>query len=241
MLYFLIYNSGLEPISSLSQKVLNHSTMKNDIKRRKKSPENILLDLAVHQSALYNKKKINRGRPDIIHQCIIQYLFSRINYLDNYSSSIKKTKLIIHTIDNNFFEVPHSWRPPTHFLRFRGLMENLLFKKKIKVSDLESIQLQKGNVDDILNLYNIQKLLLFTSHGKLQNLNSLSKKINQLIDEDAITLCLIGGYQHGSIPDNLVKNNNRFSQKESITLPGGRLPSWKIINDIINILEISLN
>lgn len=240
MITFLLYDCGIELLESLPPKLLTHPTIKNDLKRRKKKASEILLDLAVHQSALQSKEQTNRGRIDIVHHCIMQFLFSSLIHPSGENSEYLMPKLIVHSINNTYFEVLPSWRPPSHFLRFRGLLEKLYTKKWIKISSDETIELKNGTIDTILKNLNPKSILLFTSHGnnKTETLQSFSNIMANYYKSPETTVCLIGGYQHGAPPPSLLKKmDEKKTNLRTITLEGGRLPSWKVLSLALQAIE----
>ncbi len=244
MITFLLYNCGIELLDSLSPKIIAHPAIKNDLKRRKKKQSEVLLDLAVHQSALNSKEQINRGRIDIVHHCVLQYLFSPLIHPSGDDENIITIKLIIHSINNTFFDVLPSWRPPSHFIRFRGLLEQLYSQGEIIVSSEEKIKLQQGSFNDLINKINPKAILLFTSHGKDSelDLHSFAKLISDYAISSDQILCLIGGYQHGPAPKSLLKDcDNKKVKISELKLKGGRLPSWKVLNIALQGIEWNLN
>ena len=243
MITFLLYNSGLELLNSLPEKLLKHPAIKNDLRKRKKKPSEVLLDLAVHQSAFDSKDKLNRGRPDIVHQVLLQYLFSPLIHPsgNNQNSNLH---LLIHTSSNKYFEIPSSWRPPLHYLRFRGLLEKLLHKRSLVVSEEDSITLELGTVKQIIQKVKPSSIINFTSHTASEPL-SLHAFANFLTDHyksPKMVLCLIGGYQHGKIPDSILKQLKESKVKiHDVSLEGGRLPSWKVLSTSLQGIEWNLS
>lgn len=243
MIVFLLYDCGIELLDSLPSKLLTHPTIKNDLKRRKKKTSEILLDLAVHQSALQSKEQTNRGRIDIVHHCILQFLFSSLVHPSGKNEQYPMPKLLVHSINDTYFEVLPSWRPPSHFIRFRGLLEQLYTKKWLKISSDETIELKKGTIDSIVKKFNPKTLLLFTSHGndEPETLQSFSHDISKFYTNSETTVCLIGGYQHGAPPKSLVdKIDEKNINTSTITLEGGRLPSWKVLELALHAIEWDL-
>lgn len=239
MLIFLLYNCGLELLDSLPEKLLKHPVIRSDIKKRKKKPSEILLDLAVHQAAFTSKDQFNKGRPDIAHQCILQFLFSSLIHPSVNQEPIK-VQLVIHTIENKYFEVLPSWRPPVHYLRFRGLIEKLLKKRSLTVSTEDEIALNVGNVGQIIKNYKPSKILLFTSHAnsKTLSLHEFADLISPYYTSDELFVCLIGGYQHGQIPVPISKQvKDSKVPIQEIALEGGRLASWKVLSLTLQAIE----
>ena len=237
MIYFLLYNAGLELLDVLPEKMLLHSAIKNDLKKRNKKPSNSIIDLAVHQSAFYSNDQDNRGRPDIVHHCLLQFLFSSLVHPKFDNDKNFNVQLFIHTISNAYFEVPPTWRVPSHYFRFRGLMEVLLSKKQLKVSATENILLQFGNVPQIIDKLGIQKIILFTSHGKESEYLKLKDNLKNYFKSTEKILFLIGAYQHGETAK-IISSLDK-TKITNITFPGGRLPAWKVLSTIISILELS--
>jgi len=240
MIFILLYNSGLELLSSVGKKERRHPSIQNDAKRRKKSVDKIMLDLAIHQPALLSHSKLNRGRPDIVHLCLLQYLFSTSVRQDH-----KDFSMIVHAVDNKYFEVPHSWKPPAHYLRFRGLMEQLLDKGKLKISEKGRVNLKTGSVADILTTIEAQtssqpKLLVLSSHGQSHSKLELSTKLLSQQKQENPLVVLIGGFQQGGMPPHIQEQIQSYPA-ESWALPGGRLPSWKVVNDLLSCYECGLN
>lgn len=239
MITFLLYNSGLELLDSLPEKLLKQPAIKNDLRKRKKKPSEVLLDLAVHQTAFNSKDKLNRGRPDIVHQVILQYLFSPLIHPSGTQQS-SNLQLFIHTSSNKYFEVLPSWRPPLHFLRFRGLLEKLLHKKSIVISTEDSLTLENGNIKQLIQKIKPQKIINFTSnaHSEPLSLHSFADLLTGYYTSTETFLCLIGGYQHGQMPDGIKKQITDSKVKiQEISLQGGRLPSWKVLSISLQALE----
>lgn len=243
MITFLLYNSGLELLNSLPEKVLKHPGIKHDLRKRNKKPSEVLLDLAIHQSALESKDKVNRGRPDIVHQVILQYLFSPLIHPSGNNED-SKLQLLVHTSSNKYFEVPSSWRPPLHFLRFRGLLEKLLHKRSLVVSEEDSITLELGTVKQIIQKVNPSTIINFTSHAASEplSLHAFADVLTDYYKSPKTVLCLIGGYQHGKIPEAVLKQLKESKVKiQNIALEGGRLPSWKVMSISLQALEWNLS
>lgn len=243
MITFLLYNSGLELLNSLPEKLLKQPAIKNDLRKRKKKPSEVLLDLSVHQSAFDSKDIVNRGRPDIIHQVILQYLFSPLIHPSGNNQD-SKLRLLIHTSSNKYFEVPSSWRPPLHFLRFRGLLEKLFHKRSLVVSENDCITLELGTVKQIIQKVNPSTIINFTSHATSEplSLHAFADVLTDYYKSPQTVLCLIGGYQHGKIPEAILKQLKTSKVKiREISLEGGRLPSWKVMSISLQALEWNLS
>ncbi|MFW9928637.1 MAG: 16S rRNA methyltransferase, partial [Candidatus Thorarchaeota archaeon] len=66
MITIILFNSALELAKELGNDRLKHQAFVNDrTRRKKKDAGEILLDIAVHYSAMKPEERVNRGRPDI--------------------------------------------------------------------------------------------------------------------------------------------------------------------------------
>ena len=109
------------------REILLHPSVRRNAKRRKKAAEETLLDRSLHHYAmdkLTNAEK--RGRPDIIHICLLLTMGSPLNRMGKLNVSIS-------TVNGFEIEVDASTRPPRDCIRFNGLMEQLLINGAVPV------------------------------------------------------------------------------------------------------------
>ena len=232
MMKIILYNCGLQLLSSLPKQSLQHPSIASDLKKRKKTSGLILLDFSLHQEAIPENLKENIGRPEIVHHSIVNYLYSSIMPLYG-----KKIEFIIHTIDNKYFTVLNHWNPPLSFNRFRGLMEHLLTKGILK-TNAGLIKLKSGTLKDILKLQKddivSKKIVALTKYGNKTTFIDFQQKVLQFINSEIEYNLLIGGYQKGPNP----KQIDDFID-EKIALTDEKLPSFRLINLLTSSLEFS--
>ena len=234
MIRILLYDCGLQLLSSLDKSILQHPTINADIKRRQKQPSKILLDLSIHQSAFPKNNNQNFGRPEIVHQSLLEFLYSPI--LPRWGSNIE---LFVHTIENRYFKAPNGWNPPINYFRFRGLMEQLLNRHSLTINAGQLI-LHEGNVFDLIRPRRKgnqdYKSIFLSSKGVVNTFKKFQKTVESCLYSDILYTFLIGGYQKGSFPD---KYTSLMPDSDIICLPGGVMPAWKIIGLTIGSLEFS--
>ena len=172
---------------------------------------------------------VNSGRPDLIHIFILQY-HHIINLLPEENK--KKIKLFIHTKNDEFFQVPSSWRVPVHFIRFRGLMEKFLVQKSIKFDEQNFLHLLNGSINDLINKINPKLIINLTDTGAFKNELLINMKKRIIVDDE--TIFLIGGYQKGEI--DLAKTI--IKPLEEIKLVDKPTTSWIILNILLTGLII---
>ncbi|MHA2362382.1 MAG: hypothetical protein ACXAC7_00385 [Candidatus Hodarchaeales archaeon] len=245
MISFLLYNAGLELLSSLPPKLLKHEAFRNDRRRRNKPFSKMLLDLAVHQPALSKSMRDNRGRPDILHQCLLQFLFSSVIHPELLASevangsvsSVVSPRCFVHTISNQWFEVDPLWRPPVHYFRFRGLMELFLEKGFLKIASSSFLRFQQGSLEVVLDQLSPSRVLVFSSSGSEYSLSAFQEFLCSSHNSEENFVCLIGAYQRGPPPAFLFSDSRWSNMVETIKLPGQRLSSWKVFNLALSALE----
>jgi len=214
---FIIADSALETIPLEIQH--NDFIKKHALKKGKKSSQ-IILDSSNHYKAM-NKlgESKKRGRPDIIHFCLLNLLGSPLVLKNPYL-----VEVYIHTINNLIIEINPKTRLPRNFNRFLGLFEQLFNQQIIKSKDEILIQIHKNkSIMDVVKEIPAENRFLFTSKGKeIKILDFFKNYTNEDIG------IIVGGFPHGSFSTNILNN---FPNKYSI-FPES-LDAWIALNQII--------
>jgi rRNA small subunit pseudouridine methyltransferase Nep1 len=200
----------------------SHPAVKKNLSSRIYSSQ--LLDNSLHLSAMKNlKNKQKRGRPDIIHSCLLNALGSPLN---------KHRNLIIylHTINNKIYEFNPEIRIARNYNRFKGLMAKLLIDGGIETENSKLITQFRGNLHGLLKTIENPELYVLSSKGKLINdFRSLFVK-----DLDKNYVIIIGGFQKGSFSEETFKLS-----KSLISISQYSLDAWVVTNRIITYYEIT--
>ncbi len=137
MLKLVFVESSLETVP---RSIINHPAIVKDAKRRKKRPSEIILDDSKHHSAMKNlDRREKRGRPDIIHQCLLLAL-----------DSPHKFDVYVHTLNDIIIWINRITRLPRNYNRFIGLMEDLFKRKVIKAGDTKLMEIKEMSLKDVL-------------------------------------------------------------------------------------------
>ena len=217
MLTIVLHNAALELVND---KICNikHAAVLNDAKRRNKSTHDILLDLTVHQSAIYPDKLYNSGRPDLVHLFLLQY-----HHIMKLLPNAREVQLYVHTKNDEVFFVPQTWRVPVHFIRFRGLMEKFLKEKTIKLSESEELHLTNMYLSELVDSLRPDITINLTEQGKYNQ--ELVQEIQNQENKEHIVV-LIGGYQRGEIElSNIL--TQQFIEMKLLDEP---TTAWMILN-----------
>jgi len=195
MLHLIFLESALELVpSELSQ----HPAVISDARRRKKSPSRILLDDSRHHTAMRKLHRAEkRGRPDIIHTCLLLAL----------DSPLKDLSIYVHTFDGKVIWINREVRLPRNYNRFVGLMEDLFEKKRI-------ISGEGGTDSEKKTLLEITDMSL---HDLLENLGChvvvMDEKgessLEKALKKD-VAVC-IGAYPHGDFEERTLRILENFN------------------------------
>lgn len=188
-------------------------------KKRKKKPQDTLLDSSVHYSALRKlyKDGNRRGRADIVH-------FFLLTVLDSIMNIEGKVNVWVHTRNNCIININSITRLPKNYNRFVALMEQLFATKRTPIKG-EALLSLKENValSDLLNeIKHGKKVIALSSNGKKVNL----KKYMKSLSKDVIFI--VGGFPHG---DYLSPINELAD--EIISIYEKELKAWTVASEIL--------
>jgi len=115
-LNLVFVEAALELVPS---EILGHPSVRRNAKRRGKRPEETLLDRSLHHYAMTGLPgQEKRGRPDILHVCLLEAMGSPLNRTGNLRAWVSTPQGYVIDIDP-------STRPPRDYNRFNSLMEQL--------------------------------------------------------------------------------------------------------------------
>ena len=184
MLSIIIVDASLELIP---KEVASLSAIKSAAKMRNKEPKEIVFDISY---LLPLKRKIlpdqeKRGRPDVVHRVLLAVLDSPLKYY-------LPIKLYLHTYGGRVFKVDISTRLPRNYLRFIGLMEQLLSKGNVGPKDKPLIKEINFDLATLVKDIPSKRKIALSEKGKLSDPIKLAKEI--LKEDNAI---IVGGFPHG--------------------------------------------
>ena len=190
----VLAESALEIIPT---ELINNYLIINYSKKVGKPVREVFLDKSYHYSAM-KEKNIDfiwkRGRPDIIHICLLSILSTPLFYKN-------LVDVYVHTIDNKVIFLGEQVRIPKSYKRFEGLMIKLYQEKEIKSDKKDSnkylLKIEKNMTFDNLvdKVIKPDKIIGFSSTGILKDLKNI---VNESIETNnkKITF-VIGGFQGG--------------------------------------------
>ncbi|MBY9007746.1 MAG: 16S rRNA methyltransferase [Candidatus Lokiarchaeota archaeon] len=220
-LTIILAECGLELIPD---SIREYPSVKKNISRDNYSSQ--LLDNALHHSVMKElKNNLKRGRPDILHLCLLNALGAPLNKSGNLN-------LFIHTINNKLFKVSPEVRIPKNYNRFKGLMAKLLIENKIEPDDISLISPIRKSLDELINQQTDSKKIIFTRKGKLVRI--YTELFTSNLSENYVVV--IGGFQKSTFSENILKIS-----KNLISISDKSLHSWIVVGKVITYYEILSN
>jgi rRNA small subunit pseudouridine methyltransferase Nep1 len=184
MLNLIFTETALELVP---QEILQHPSVKRNAKRRKRPGEETLLDRSLHHYAmdrLPNAEK--RGRPDILHVCLLLALGSPLNRLG-------KLRVEANTVTGFSIEIDPSTRPPRDCFRFNSLMEQMLINGAVPTEGEPLMRLSRNRLSDQMRRIQPTKTIALSSHGK----SSSFEKVAEILAKEESPAVFIGAYPSG--------------------------------------------
>ncbi|MFP3950742.1 MAG: 16S rRNA methyltransferase [Candidatus Bathyarchaeia archaeon] len=216
MLKLIFVETALELVPD---SISTHPSVVRNARRRGKKPEESLLDRSLHHFAmrqLSNAEK--RGRPDIIHFCLLEALGSPLNHLGGLV-------IWINTILGKTIEVNPEVRLPRDFFRFKSLIEQLLTEGEVPPgSDEPLLSVRNLLLDSLIEEVDPSLTVALTSHGEYMKLEDLC---GRLVDEERPAV-MIGGYPKGPMESETISNAD-----ERVSVYPEPLEAWTVTSRLI--------
>jgi rRNA small subunit pseudouridine methyltransferase Nep1 len=177
------------------REILLHPSVRRNAKRRKKPPEETLLDRSLHHYAMdklpYAEK---RGRPDIVHFCLLLAMGSPLNRMGKLRASI-------NTVNGFSIEVDPSTRPPRDCIRFNSLMEQLLINGAVPPEGDPLMKLSRASLGEQIQKITPSRTIALSSHGEQSSFENVAEI---LADEEAPAV-FIGAYPTGPMRSDVLE------------------------------------
>lgn len=218
-LILILVECGLELIP---KHIRSHPAIKKNLSSRIYSSQ--LLDNALHFSAMKElKNKEKRGRPDIIHSCLLNALGSPLNKNGNLI-------IFIHTVKNKIYELNPEIRIARNYNRFKGLMAKLLIDGNIEIENSKLITQFNGSLNELIKKFDNPEIIILSSKGKL--INEFKDIFIRDINKNYIVI--IGGFQKSNFSKEIVNMS-----KNLISISQYPLDAWVVTNRIITYYELT--
>lgn len=183
MLHLILADSEIETVP---KEISSDKSIQRRAQRRGRKATELILDSNYYHKPMRKlEDSERRGRPDIVHVCMLTALDTPLNRegLLNFC---------IHTRNDKVIEIDPSTRIPRSYNRFNGLMEQLFLIGGVP-PEKELMKLSEMSLAEKLKEIGPKKTIAFSKNGEKIGGKSVFRGIKS--DEDICVI--IGGFPHG--------------------------------------------
>lgn len=199
-----------------------HPAVVKDARRRGKEPGRILLDRARHHTAMATlRSSERRGRPDIVHMCMLAFQYSLLN-------AAGKGSMFVHAINDVVIKIRPDTRPPKNYYNFVGLMEQLLAEGRVPPRGDPLMVVERKKLRDLLEELGGRWVVLH-ERGRRADPLELGRGL-------ADSVVVVGGFPHGDFENKWV-----VEEAAGVYRIGDRpLDAWQVVAKAVALAEIAL-
>ena len=215
MLTMILAESALELVP---KELANHPLIRRDARRRRKRPEQLILDRSYHHKAMLGlPDSEGRGRPDITHITLLTALGSPLNLMG-------QLRIYIHTLEDLVITVASEVRIPRSSERFKGLIEELFESRRVSSGDKPLLELLEMNLDRLIEKTRPTYKVGLTVLGERSRVQDLAAALA----EQTRPTVIIGGFPRGHFS----KETSRLLDATASIYPRG-LEAWTVASWMI--------
>jgi rRNA small subunit pseudouridine methyltransferase Nep1 len=220
MLHLVFVEAALELVPP---EILGHPSVRRNAKRRDRRPQETLLDRSLHHYAMDRlPDSERRGRPDIIHFCLLEAMGSPLN-----RSGL--LRVWVSTVGGQTIEVDPSTRPPRDYNRFKSLMEQLLLVGRAPPGgESPLLRLRDLSLKGLVEELKPSRVVALTSHGEPGSFESLGRSLSA----EASPMAFIGAYPAGA----MVPETTALADEKICVYPES-LEAWTVTSRLIYEVE----
>ncbi len=181
MLHLILADCELERVPP---EISHHRIIKWWARRRGRKPTELILDSSLFFPAIRKLENgSRRGRPDIVHRCLLVALDSPLN-------KEGLLRVYVHTRNDELITIEPHTRLPRTFNRFVGLIESLFLKG---FTERKLLKMRKATLEEVVNTIRPSKTICFSMRGKPKTWKEIYGGVHP-----THRICLIiGGFPEG--------------------------------------------
>jgi rRNA small subunit pseudouridine methyltransferase Nep1 len=222
-LLLILADAGLELVP---RELWHHPAVRNTANARGKRPGEILLDISLHYAAAKTLKDWRkRGRPDILHACLLLALSTLLNKRG-------LLEVVVHTYGGLVIRVDPVVRIPRNYNRFVGLMEQLLAEGRVP-PDAEKplLWVSQEKLEDVVMAWNPDFAALMHERGERIH----ARELAAMLSEYRRPLVIVGCFQSGEFSGEVLRLGGKpFSYADEV------LDAWYVVAKTLLALEDQL-
>ena len=215
MLTIILVESALELIPS---EIRDHPSVRRDANRRRKQPEQLLLDRAYHHGAMSKlPNSARRGRPDIVHITLLASLGSPLNLMG-------QLRFYVHTQGDFVISISPRSRIPRNSERFKGLIEQLFEIRRVPLSGKPLLEIHE------MDLHQLKKLVdpTYTVGLSVQGEDRELQRLASSLAGQQRSAVLIGGFPRGHFSEKTRRIMDELVRVHPTGLEAWIVASWLI-------------
>lgn len=191
MLHLVLADAELETVP---REIATHRVIQWHARRRGRRPTELLLNSSLHHQAMRRLPDGDRrGRPDIVHVCLLLALDTPLN-----REGLLRT--YVHTRHNRIITVDPSTRLPRMFDRFSGLIEHLFLTGEAP-PERPLLRLENASLAELIERIKPKKVITFSELGQRKLCRELFGDISK---EDEVCV-VVGGFPRGEFLSNVAE------------------------------------
>jgi rRNA small subunit pseudouridine methyltransferase Nep1 len=199
--------------------ILGHPSVRRNAKRRGKRPGETLLDRSLHHYAMTGLSgQEKRGRPDILHFCLLEAMGSPLNRSGGL-------RVWVSTQRGQLIEIDPSTRPPRDCNRFKSLMEQLLLESS-SPPGVESplLRVRDMSLGGLIEELNPSRVVALTSHGAPSSFAAAA----EVLGGSGSPAVFIGAYPSGPMEEEILTLAD-----EALSVYREPLEAWTVVSRLL--------
>ena len=202
-------------IETVPNEIAGHPAILNWAHRKRKDPRHLILDQNYHFAAMQKLGRAGqgRGRPDIVHFCLLLTLGSPLNMHG-------ALQCYVHTVDDRIIKVDPKARLPRNSDRWVSLLEQLYEEKVVPPMGPALLTLTRGTVTGLLDEVKPDLVIALTTQGELKSMEEVGRRLAA----HKRPVLLIGGFPEGHFSKMTIERVN-----ESYRVDRRRLEAWTVV------------
>lgn len=218
-------------LQTVPDEIRSHPQIKRYARKREKPPEAVLLDRAYHHSAMKSLARAHRdtlpekmGRPDIIHNSLLQVLETPLNWEN-------KLSVFVHTQEEKLITINPKIRLPKNYTRFVGLIEQLLMDKRVPLEGEPLLSLERIALKQFIEKHSPSRTIGLSRIGKPELLRNVADSAAKL----PAPMIFIGAFPRGHFTE-----DTRRLLSEIYSVDKRSLDAWVVAGRFVYDFEWSI-
>ena len=215
MLTLILAESALEQIP---KEISKHPSLQRRSRFLGKRPSELILDRSYHHTAMLSLRDADRrGRPDIVHLCLLNALGTPLN-------KEQMLCVYVHTLNDEVISVAPEVRLPRNYNRFTSLVEQLYQTHHVPTEGKTLMEIQSETLQNLLSRLHPSRVVALSVLGEQ---STTAKVIEPLVSEKNPAI-IVGGFPRGHLSAQVTQ---LFDAIVSIDPEG--LDAWIVVSRLL--------